>query len=86
MTAYLIGLVVLLLCTLLLGLVRVFSGPSRADRMLASQLFGTTGVAIIVLLALITDMNGLHDVALVMAVLAPITSVAFVHMAGDEQR
>nr|WP_298522270.1 monovalent cation/H+ antiporter complex subunit F [uncultured Halomonas sp.] len=54
--------------------------------MLASQLFGTTGVAIIVLLALITDMNGLHDVALVMAVLAPITSVAFVHMAGDEQR
>nr|WP_298378216.1 monovalent cation/H+ antiporter complex subunit F [uncultured Halomonas sp.] len=86
MNTYLIGLTVLLLCTLLLGLVRVFSGPNRADRMLAAQLFGTTGVAIMVLLALITDMTGLYDVALVMAVLAPITSVAFVHLAGDEQR
>ncbi|MGC3875078.1 monovalent cation/H+ antiporter complex subunit F [Halomonas sp. GXIMD04776] len=86
MNHYLTGLAVMLLLTLLLGLVRVFQGPSRADRMLAAQLFGTTGVAIILILGLVTEMTGLVDVALVMAVLAPITGVAFVHLAGDEQR
>ena len=83
MKVYLIGLTVLLLLTLLLGLIRVFRGPSRADRMLAAQLFGTTGVATVLILALVTGTEALFDVALVMAVLAPITSVAFVHLAGE---
>ena len=83
MKVYLIGLTVLLLLTLLLGLIRVFRGPSRADRMLAAQLFGTTGVATVLILALVTGTEALFDVALVMAVLAPITSVAFVHLGGE---
>ena len=83
MADWLAALVAVLLITLLLGLVRVVRGPGAADRMLAAQLFGTTGVAILLIQAVATGRSGLLDVALVLAVLAPITAVAFVHLAGD---
>lgn len=60
------------------GLIRVARGPSPADRMLAAQLFGTTGVAILLVLAQATDSPELRDVALVFALLAVVVSVAFV--------
>ena len=84
MIPFLTGLAVLLLLTLLMGLIRVLHGPSRADRMLTAQLFGTTGVALMLLLALVIDLEALIDVALVMGILASVASVAFVHLAGDE--
>ncbi len=71
-----------LLATLLAGLWRVLRGPSRADRMLAAQLFGTTGVAILVLLALASGTGALLGVALTLAVLAAVSVVAFVASAG----
>ena len=83
MTDWLGAVVTVLLATLLLGLVRVVRGPDAADRMLSAQLFGTTGVAILLIQAVATDASGLLDVALVLAVLAPITAVAFVHLAGN---
>jgi multicomponent Na+:H+ antiporter subunit F len=67
-----------LLLTLLAGLVRVFRGPTPADRMLAAQLFGTTGVAILALLSRVEEIPALLDVAMVFAVLAAITMIAFV--------
>ncbi|SHF20107.1 multisubunit sodium/proton antiporter, MrpF subunit [Modicisalibacter ilicicola DSM 19980] len=85
MNTYLTGLAILLLITLLIGLIRVFRGPSRADRMLAAQLFGTTGVAMMLILGIVTDLAALFDVALVMGILASITSIAFIRLAGDEQ-
>jgi multicomponent Na+:H+ antiporter subunit F len=60
------------------GLVRVARGPSPADRMLVAQLFGTTGVAILLLLAEAQRLPGLRIVALVFALLAVVISVAFV--------
>ncbi len=60
------------------GLVRVVRGPSPADRMLAAQLFGTTGVAVLLLLAEAMGEPALRDVALVFALLAVVVSVAFV--------
>jgi multicomponent Na+:H+ antiporter subunit F len=60
------------------GLVRVALGPSPADRMLAAQLFGSTGVAVLVLLAEAGDAPALRDVALVFVLLAAVVSVAFV--------
>jgi len=60
------------------GLIRVARGPSPADRMLAAQLFGTTGVAILLVLAQATHTPALRDVALVFALLAVVVSVAFV--------
>lgn len=82
MDDYLAGLAGVLLLSLLVGLVRVFRGPSDADRMVAAQLFGTTGVAVLLLWSIASGSPALLDVALVLAVLAPITAVAFVHLAG----
>ena len=67
-----------LLLTLLLGLVRIWRGPEPADRILASQLIGTTGVAILLILASAQQMPPLRDVALVLALLAVLATVAFV--------
>jgi multicomponent Na+:H+ antiporter subunit F len=49
--------------------------------MLAAQLFGTTAVAILLLLAEAGGSAALRDVALVFALLAAVTAVAFVRRA-----
>lgn len=67
-----------LLLTLLLGLVRIWQGPRPADRILAAQLFGTTGVAVLLVLATVQEMPALRDVALVLALLAVLATAAFV--------
>jgi multicomponent Na+:H+ antiporter subunit F len=67
-----------LLLTLVVGLVRIWRGPAPADRMLASQLFGTTGVALLLVLAETQAVPALRDAALTVAVLAILASVAFV--------
>lgn len=67
------------------GLWRVLRGPTSADRMLAAQLFGTTAVAMLLLLAQTYENNALRDVALVFALLAAVTAVAFVRRAWPEQ-
>jgi len=78
MTELGLGLAFLLLVTIVLGLVRIRRGPSDADRMLSAQLFGTTGVAILLLLGQATDRTFWWDVALVFALLAAVTAIAFV--------
>ncbi|HEX7838115.1 MAG TPA: monovalent cation/H+ antiporter complex subunit F [Kofleriaceae bacterium] len=73
-----IGVAAFLLSTVLVGLVRVARGPTFTDRLLVTQLFGTTGVAVLILLAQDAGRPALRDVALIFALLAPITVVAFV--------
>lgn len=75
---FLLGCVLLLLLTICLGLVRVVRGPTAADRMLSAQLFGTTGVAIFLVLAELRADPALRHVALVYALLAAVTVIAFV--------
>lgn len=70
-----------LLANLLVALVRVVRGPTAADRLLAVLLFGTTGVAVLLLLAYAGAAPALVDVALVFALLAVITGVAFAQRA-----
>lgn len=67
-----------LLLTLCLGLIRVARGPTAADRMLSAQLFGTSGVAIFLLLSELRADPALRHVALVYALLAAVTVIAFV--------
>ncbi len=71
-------LTLFLLANLLAGLWRVLQGPTPADRLLVIQLFGTTAVAILLLQARAVEVDALRDVALVFALLAAITAVAFV--------
>lgn len=72
-----------LVLTVLAGLVRVARGPTLADRILVTQLFGTTGVAVLLILAADPGRASLRDVALVFAVLAAVTVIAFVRLAGS---
>lgn len=73
----LIGALILLLTTAA-GMARILRGPTAGDRMLAAQLFGTTGVAILLLLSAATGREALIDVGLVFALLAAVATVAFV--------
>ncbi len=68
----------LILISVVVGLIRIFRGPTAADRMLAAQLFGTGGVAILLILAQAMQMPSLVDVALIYALLAAVTMVVFV--------
>lgn len=72
-----------LLLTLLTGLWRVYRGPQAEDRMLAGQLFGTTGVGILLILSVRSGVPSLRDVALVLALLAVVTVSAFVGRVGS---
>lgn len=83
MVAYLVFIAVSLLLILLVGLVRVIMGPSNTDRMLAVQLFGTVGVGVLIVLAKAYTQPVLLDVALILALLAPLTLLAFVRFVGE---
>lgn len=66
-----------LAATLVVGLVPVLRAPRAAERMLAAQLLGTTGVGLLLLLAVLLDLPALRDVALVLALLAAVALAAF---------
>lgn len=78
MTTFYLGFALFLLLTLAGGLVRIIRGPTRGDRLLAAQLFGTSGTAILLVLAEAVGNPGLRDIALVFAVLAVFNVVVFV--------
>jgi multicomponent Na+:H+ antiporter subunit F len=75
-----------LLVNMAAGLLRVIRGPTPADRMLAAQLFGTTGVAVLLLLAEVVAAPALRDVALVFALLAVVVAVAFVRRGWAQEQ
>jgi multicomponent Na+:H+ antiporter subunit F len=76
--AFYTAVALFLLLNIVAGLVRVSRGPGAADRMLAVQLFGTQGVAILLLLAEGYGEPALRNVALVFAVLAALAMIAFI--------
>lgn len=82
MSTFLYIIAALLLASLIIGLVRVWLGPQEADRMLSAQLFGTTGVAILLILAIATGQRALIDIAFVLALLAAVATIAFVRRVG----
>ena len=69
---------VVLLATIVLGLAHVFRQPGRADSLLAALLFGTTGVALVLVLGKGLGMARALDIALVFALLAAVLGAAFV--------
>ena len=86
MNAFYIALVIFLALNIAASLVRVIRGPTPADRLMTAQLFGTTGVAILLLLGEATGQAALRDVALVFALLAILIVVCFVRTATRNSR
>ena len=83
MTEFLLGMAVLVLVLTALGLLRVLRGPGDADRMMAAQLLGTGGIAVLLLLGAASGRAEAVDVALILALLAAFASIAFVKAADD---
>lgn len=69
------GLIILFI-TLVIGLGRAVVGPTAEDRFSSLLLLGSGGVALILLLAILLNMPSLYDVALVLAMLAVVMTVA----------
>ena len=84
MTEILLGAALLVLATAAAGLVRVLRGPGVADRVMAAQLLGTGGIAVLLLLDAATGIAGLADAALTLALLAAFATVALVRGAPDD--
>jgi multicomponent Na+:H+ antiporter subunit F len=78
MAEFLLGAAVFILAMVALGLVRVLRGPADADRMMAAQLLGTGGIAVVLLLGAASGVAAAVDVALTLALLAAFASFAFV--------
>ncbi|WP_137124298.1 monovalent cation/H+ antiporter complex subunit F [Roseomonas sp. HF4] len=74
----------LVLATVVAGLARVLRGPGIADRVMAAQLLGTGGIAVLLLLGAATGTPGLTDAALTLALLAAFATVALARGAPGE--
>lgn len=82
MASFLFAAAAFVLLMVALGMWRVLRGPADADRLMAAQLLGTGGVAVVLLVAAATGMPSIVDVALMLALLAAFVSVAFVRSAA----
>ncbi len=68
-----------ILVMIVLGLLRVLRGPGSADRLMAAQLIGSGGVAVLLLLSAAMELPAIADVALMLGVLAVFASIGFVN-------
>ena len=89
MAEFLFGAAFVILLTVAIGLTRLLWGPGDADRMMAVQLLGTGGIAVVLLIAGATEQPAMIDVALTLALLAAFAGLAFVRStepkAGDKE-
>lgn len=81
MNIFYLSMALIILITIITGLYRILRGPTAADRMLAAQLFGTCGVAIMLLLAKGLNEPVIEDIALIYGLLGVLSTVAFVQRA-----
>jgi len=72
------AMALVLLVTIVAGVVYVTTRRDGADSLLAALLFGTTGVATVLVLGRALGLAQAVDIALVLALLAAILSLAFV--------
>jgi multicomponent Na+:H+ antiporter subunit F len=79
---FLLGAAGFVLVMVAMGLLRILRGPGDADRLMATQLLGTGGIAALLLLGAATDKAAVVDVALTLALLAAFASFAFIKAAN----
>jgi multicomponent Na+:H+ antiporter subunit F len=84
MAEFLLAAAGVVLAAVAVGLVRILRGPDDADRMMAAQLLGSGGVALLLLVAASTRVPAIVDVALTLALVATFASAAFVATSDGE--
>jgi len=85
MIEFLVAAAGFILAMVALGLARVLRGPAEVDRMMAAQLIGTGGIAVLLLLAAARGVPAAVDVGLTLSLLAAFASVAFVKGASPSE-
>jgi multicomponent Na+:H+ antiporter subunit F len=75
----------LIVFTVAIGLARILRGPTDVERLMAVQLLGTGGIAALLLIAYATNVPGVEDVALGLALLAPFATIAFINLLDADQ-
>jgi len=75
----------LILLAVAIGLALVLRGPGDVERLMALQLLGTGGIAALLVVAYATNVPGVDDVALGLALLAAFAAIAFVNVLEVEQ-
>ena len=85
MASFLFGAAGFVLTMVALGLFVILQRPAEVDHMMAAQLLGPGGVAILLLLAAATEAPPIVDVALLLALLAAFAAVAFVRSASGSE-
>jgi multicomponent Na+:H+ antiporter subunit F len=83
MTDFLLLAACFVMAMVALGLIGIVRRSAGADLILAVQLIGSGGTAILVLLAVATGTQPIVDVALMLALLAAFAAVAFVARMPD---
>jgi len=85
MASFLFGAAGFVLTMVALGLIVILQRPAEVDHMMAAQLLGTGGVAVLVLLAAATETPAIVNVALLLALFAAFAAVAFVRSASGSK-
>ncbi len=78
MDSFLFLIASFIMATVVGSLIVILRRPAEVDRIMAAQLLGTGGVAILLILATATETGPMVDVALMLALFAAFVSVAFV--------
>jgi multicomponent Na+:H+ antiporter subunit F len=81
MPSLLLGASAFVLLTVAVGLFAILGRSADVDRLMAVQLLGTGGVAILLLLAVASEAPPIVDVAVMLALFAAFAAVAFVRNA-----
>jgi multicomponent Na+:H+ antiporter subunit F len=85
MNELLLGAAGLIVLTVAVGLARILRGPTDVERLMAVQLLGTGGIAALLLIAYATNVPGVEDIALGLALLAPFATIAFINLLDADQ-
>jgi multicomponent Na+:H+ antiporter subunit F len=85
MNSFLFGAAGFVLAMVAFGLIVILRRPAEVDHMMAAQLLGTGGVAVLLLLAAAAEIPSIVDVALLLALFAAFAAVAFVRGAAGPQ-
>ena len=79
MTALYFAAAAFVLAMMAIAMLRILRSSGAADRLMAAQIIGSGGVAVLLLLSAAMQMPAIADVALMLGILAVFATVGFVN-------
>lgn len=79
MTALYFAAAAFILAMMAIAMLRILRSSGAADRLMAAQIIGSGGVAVLLLLSAAMQMPAIADVALMLGILAVFATVGFIN-------